>query len=93
MELGHDYRVNKRWGSIIAIWAIVAILATVAATSLSFDHAITWFGAILAGSTATVSLIHLFRAKPEGIVREVIYVGGGSYLILAVASVYLFVRG
>lgn len=85
--------MNKRWGSIITIWAIVAILATVAATSLSFDYAITWFGAILAGSTATVSLIHLFRAKPEGIVREIIYVGGGSYLILAVASVYLFVRG
>lgn len=85
--------MNKRWGSIISIWAIVAILATVAVTSLSFDNSITWFGAILAGSTATVSLIHLFRAKPEGIVREIIYVGGGSYLILAVASVYLFVRG
>lgn len=85
--------MNKRWGSIITIWVIVAILASVAATSLSFDHAITWFGAILAGSTATVSLIHLFRAKPEGIVREIVYVGGGSYLILAVASVYLFLRG
>lgn len=91
--LGHDYLVNKRWGSIISIWAIVAVLASIAATSLSFDHAITWFGAILAGSTATVSLIHLFRSKPAGIVREIIYVGGGSYLILAIASVYLFLRG
>lgn len=85
--------MNKRWGSIIAIWAVVAILATVAATSLSFDNAITWFGAILAGSAAIVSLIHLFRARPAGIVREIIYVGGGSYLILAIASVYLFLRG
>jgi hypothetical protein len=33
------------------------------------------------------------RAAKEGFVRELIYVGGGSYLILALASVYLFVKG
>lgn len=85
--------MNKRWGTIATIWVIVAVLATVAATSLSFDHAIVWFGAILAGSTATVSLVHLFRSKPHGIVREIVYVAGGSYLILAIASIYLFLRG
>jgi hypothetical protein len=40
-----------------------------------------------------VSLIHLIKARPAGFVQELIYVGGGSYLILALASVYLFVRG
>ena len=85
--------MSKRWVTIVTIWVIVAALAIVATTSLSFDHAIVWFGAILAGSTATVSLVHLFRAKPEGIVREIVYVGGGSYLILAFASIYLFLRG
>jgi hypothetical protein len=85
--------VSKRWGSIVTIWVIVAILTLIAATTQDFDHAIVWFGAILASSTASVSLIHLFRARPEGIVREIIYVGGGSYLILALASIYLFLKG
>jgi hypothetical protein len=43
----------------------------------------------LAGSVALVSLYHLFRAKPEGIVRKLVYVGGGSYLILAIATAYV----
>jgi hypothetical protein len=52
-----------------------------------------WFGAILAGSVATVSLVHLIKASPTGFVRELVYVGGGSYLILALTSIYLFVKG
>ena len=37
-----------------------------------------------------VSLIHLVKASASGIVKELVYVAGGSYLILAVASTYLF---
>jgi hypothetical protein len=44
----------------------------------------------LAGSIATVSLIHLVKASATGIVQELIYVAGGSYLILTLASAYLF---
>jgi hypothetical protein len=51
------------------------------------------FGAILAGSIATVSLLQLFQNNAEGFVRKLVYVGGGSYLILAAATVYLFLKG
>jgi uncharacterized membrane protein len=86
--------VKNRWVLIIALWALVAICALAAmVTAPDRAHAAMWFGAILAGSVACVSLVHLFRAAKEGFVRELIYVGGGSYLILAIASVYLFVKG
>ena len=69
---------------------MVAVLAVVAIVTQSQSTAPAWFGTILAGSVALVSLIHLFRASPEGFVRKLIYVGGGSYLILAVATLYFF---
>jgi hypothetical protein len=81
--------MTKRWGQIISIWVIVAALAVWAILSQSQSTAPAWFGTILAGSVALVSLYHLFRAKPEGIVRKLVYVGGGSYLILAIATVYV----
>jgi hypothetical protein len=81
--------MTKHWGQIISIWVIVAALAVWAALSLGPTIAPTWFGTILAGSVALVSIYHLFRAKPEGIVRKLVYVGGGSYLILAIATAYL----
>jgi hypothetical protein len=83
--------MSKHWGQIISIWAIVAALAIWAILNHGEDTATSWFGTILAGSVALVSLYHLFRARPEGIVRKLVYVGGGSYLILAVATAYVLV--
>ena len=86
--------MKNRWTLIVALWALVAVCAVFAmVTTEDRAHAAMWFGAILAGSVAGVSLVHLVRAAKEGFVRELIYVGGGSYLILAIASVYLFVKG
>jgi len=86
--------VKNRWVLIITLWVLVVVCAVTAMVSApDREHAAMWFGAILAGSVAGVSLVHLFRAAKEGFVRELIYVGGGSYLILAIASVYLFVKG
>jgi multisubunit Na+/H+ antiporter MnhE subunit len=81
--------MTKHWGQIITIWLIVAALAIWAIVSQSESTATSWFGTILASSVALVSLYHLFRARPEGIVRKLVYVGGGSYLILALATGYL----
>ncbi len=83
--------MGKHWIQIISIWAVVAVLAVLAIMTQSQQTAPAWFGTILAGSVALVSLIHLFRASPEGFVRKLIYVGGGSYLILAVATLYFFI--
>jgi hypothetical protein len=82
--------MTKHWGQILSIWLIVAVLAIWAITTQSESTAPAWFGTILASSVALVSLYHLFRAKPEGIVRKLVYVGGGSYLILAIATAYFF---
>lgn len=82
--------MTKHWGQILSIWLIVASLAIWAIASQGTTAAPEWFGTILAGSVALVSLYHLFRAQPEGIVRKLVYVGGGSYLILAVATAYVF---
>jgi hypothetical protein len=85
--------MGKHWGQIISIWLIVFALAIWAITSQGLDIAPAWFGTILAGSVALVSLYHLFRAQPVGIVRKLVYVGGGSYLILALATAYVFLAG
>jgi hypothetical protein len=82
--------MSKHWGQIISIWLIVTALAIWAIMSQGPASAPAWFGTILASSVALVSLYHLFRAQPEGIVRKLVYVGGGSYLILAVATAYVF---
>lgn len=71
----------------------MTILAFVAIQNLESEQAFVWFGAILAGSIASVSIAHLVRAAPQGFVRELIYAGGGSYLILAVASIFVFWKG
>ncbi|MFM7014672.1 MAG: hypothetical protein ACKOXT_06830 [Actinomycetota bacterium] len=82
--------MGKHWGQIISIWLIVAGLAIWAIVTQSEATAPAWFGTILASSVALVSLYHLFVAQPEGIVRKLVYVGGGSYLILAIATAYFF---
>ena len=43
-------------------------------------------GTIIAAAVALVSLIQLFRAQPNGFVARLVYVSGGSYLILALAT-------
>lgn len=80
--------MKKGWGEIISIWVVVA-LATVFVTFIDSHRALVWLGAILAGSIASVSLIHLFKEDVDGFVRKLIYVAGGSFLMLASASVYL----
>jgi hypothetical protein len=86
--------VKNHWAEIISIWVAVAIVTgTLVLNTANNEHVEVAFGAILAGSVALVSMIQLFRAQAEGFVRRLVYVGGGSYLILAVATAYLFWRG
>lgn len=80
--------MKQGWGEIIPIWVVVAF-ATVGITFLDRQMALVWSGAILAGSLAVVSLIHLFKEDVDGFVRKLIYVAGGSFLMLSIASAYL----
>ena len=80
--------MKQGWREIIPIWVGVAI-ATVAITFLDRKVALVWAGAILAGSLAVVSLIHLFKEDVEGFVTKLVYVAGGSFLMLSTASLYL----
>ncbi len=86
--------MKNHWAEIISIWVAVAIVTgTLVLNTANNEHVGVAFGAILAGSVALVSMIQLFRAQAEGFVRRLVYVGGGRYLILAVATAYLFWRG
>ncbi len=86
--------MKNHWAEIIAIWVTVAVITiALVLNTANNEHVEVAFGAILAGSVALVSMIQLFRAQPEGFVRRLVYVGGGSYLILAIATAYLFWRG
>ena len=85
--------MSKSWIRVIAIWVVVALLALAAIQSFESEQAFVWFGAILAGSIASVSIAHLVKAAPAGFVRELIYAGGGSYLILTLASLFVFLKG
>lgn len=87
--------MKAKWTQIIIIWALVA--AETVALVIGFrgetQYVEASFGAVLAGSIATVSLLQLFKNNADGFVRKLVYVGGGSYLILAVATAYLFLKG
>lgn len=87
--------MKSKWTQIVIIWVLVAVLTTaLVASSPNQGHQVeASFGAILAGSIATVSLLQLFKDNAEGFVRKLVYVGGGSYLILAIATAYLFLKG
>ncbi|MFM6980479.1 MAG: hypothetical protein ACKOWE_03655 [Micrococcales bacterium] len=82
---------KTQWLRILSIWALSLVCAAIAAFTLEPAQAFAWFGAILAGSMALVSMFHLVKAAVDGFVKELIYVAGGSYLILAIASIYLFI--
>ena len=87
--------MKAKWAQIIIIWALVAAetLILVIGFSSEGQNVEASFGAVLAGSIATVSLLQLFQNNAEGFVRKLVYVAGGSYLILAAATAYLFLKG
>lgn len=72
---------------------MVAVMTIGLVVGVAKDDILGPFAAVLAGSLALVSLIQLFRAEPKGFVRRLVYVGGGSYLILTIATAYLWLRG
>lgn len=81
--------MKSGWIEIISIWVLVAIATLVVSFTFKGDEALTAFGAILAASIALVSMIHLFLTGYVGFVKKLVYVAGGSYLMLAIASVYV----
>ena len=85
--------MRQNWFEIIAIWCLVLVGAIVVALNLDQTHIFAAFATVLAGSLALVSLVQLFRAEPEGFVRRLVYVGGGSYLILVLATAVIWLRG
>lgn len=85
--------MKQNWLEIILIWVTVAVLTAVLVSQVSRAEILGPFAAVLAGSLAFVSLIQLFRAEPRGFVRRLVYVGGGSYLILTLATAYIWLRG
>lgn len=87
--------MRRDWIEITGIWAAVLALALwlvfqPGATAIAVE---TYSGAILAGALATVSAIQLRSQRTEGFVRRLVYVAGGSYLILALASLFMLLRG
>lgn len=85
--------MKQNWLEIILIWLAVAVATIALTASVPKEIILGPFAAVLAGSLALVSLIQLFRAEPKGFVRRLIYVSGGSYLILTLATAYLWLRG
>lgn len=90
-----DWSVKNHWVEIVAIWVLVAVSSWL----LMWRFPATWhspefaFGTILAGAVALVSLIQLFRAQPQGFVKRLVYVSGGSYLILAIDTLIISLAG
>ncbi|MFM1926428.1 MAG: hypothetical protein RLZ06_4 [Actinomycetota bacterium] len=84
--------MKQNWLEIILIWMMVAVMTVALVISLPRSVILGPFAAVLAGSLALVSLIQLFRAEPKGFVRRLVYVGGGSYLILTIATAYVWLR-
>ena len=85
--------MKQNWLEIILIWLTVAVLTVVLVIQVPRSEILAPFAVILAGSLAFVSLIQLFRAEPKGFVRRLVYVGGGSYLILTLATAFVWLRG
>lgn len=85
--------MKQNWLEIFLIWTLVAVGAFVASSYLAASDVFGAFAVLLAGSLALVSLSQLFRAQPTGFVRRLVFVGGGSYLILMVATLALWLRG
>lgn len=84
--------MKHNWLEIIVIWVLVAASTIFLLSQFDRQEILGPFAAVLAGSLALVSLIQLFRAEPKGFVRRLVYVGGGSYLILTLATAFLWLR-
>ncbi|MCX8529967.1 MAG: hypothetical protein ORN27_07885 [Rhodoluna sp.] len=85
--------MKSGWIEIISIWVLVAVATLIVTINVRGEVALASFGAILAGSIALVSMIHLFLTGYVGFVKKLVYVAGGSYLMLAIASLYvLFIQ-
>ena len=85
--------MKRNWLEILLIWLLV-LVATIGIVLWFPKHELLGpFAVILAGAAALVSLIQLFRAEPAGFVRRLIYVSGGSYLILLVATACVWLLG
>ena len=84
--------MKQNWLEIILIWMMVAVMTVALVVSLPRSVILGPFAAVLAGSLALVSMVQLFRAEPKGFVRRLVYVGGGSYLILTIATAYVWFR-
>ena len=83
--------MKSGWIEIVSIWVLVAVATLIVTFTAEGETALASFGAILAGSIALVSMIHLFLTGYVGFVKKLVYVAGGSYLMLAIASVYVLV--
>lgn len=59
--------MNARWILILLIWLSTAVGAVLTIGFIPREQALEWFGALLAGSVAFVTLIHLIKARPAGI--------------------------
>jgi hypothetical protein len=90
LAIRQDGDVKRAWFQIVSIWLMVLVLTCVVTIGAEPSQALAWYGAILSGAIASVCLIRLVKASPTGIVKELVYVAGGSYLMLALASLYLF---
>lgn len=86
--MNQDRSVKNHWVEIVAIWVLVALSAVGVSVGwpVSVANPELAFGTIIAGAVALVSLIQLFRAQPNGFVARLVYVSGGSYLILALTT-------
>ncbi|MBP6043174.1 MAG: hypothetical protein KA500_01470 [Rhodoluna sp.] len=84
--------MKQNWLEIILIWLMVAVMTVALVINLPRSVILGPFAAVLAGSLALVSMVQLFRAEPKGFVRRLVYVGGGSYLILTIATAYVWFR-
>lgn len=86
--------MNAKWLQIVSIWVLVAAVTISVMVFVGDRHEVAaTFGAILAGSIALVSLLQLRKNNADGFVRKLVYVGGGSYLILALATLLIFLKG
>lgn len=87
-------KLKAKWLQIVSIWVLVAAVTIAVMVFVGDRHEVAaTFSAILAGSIALVSILQLRKNNADGFVRKLVYVGGGSYLILALATLLIFLKG
>lgn len=78
----------RHWAPIVAVWTLVALMATFATISIPAIDRFPIFGMLAAGSLALVSLQHLVVSRPSETVRQMVYVSTGSLGIVVIATVF-----